>query len=296
MNIIYVDDLNKVYLNNKSNACIGNFDCFHLGHQKLIDKLNELYEERTLITFTPHPIKALIDKNYNTLLTDNDKINLLNNKIDNLVFINFSEEISKMSYVDFIKFLHINNIESIICGNDFHFGYKAQGSVDNLKNEFKTFIVEDFKIDNILCKTQNIKNYLTNGNIELANKLLGYNYKIKGIITKGNQKGREIGFPTANISNCNYFIPKCGVYATKTIVGGKTYLSMTNIGHNPTFNLKNEITVETNILDFNEIIYDKEIEIEFYFYIRDEVKFSSKEELIKELQKNQDFVRKNLQL
>ncbi len=295
MNIIYVDDLSKVYLNKKSNACIGNFDCLHLGHQKLIDKLNELYEERTLITFTPHPIKALIDKDYNTLLTDKDKINLLNNKIDNLVFIYFNEEISKISYVDFMKFLHINNIIGIVCGNDFHFGYKAQGSKDDLKDNFNTYIVDDFKIDNILCKTQNIKNYLMNGKIEFANKLLGYNYKLKGIVEKGNQKGRTIGFPTANIS-CDYFIPKCGVYATKTIVNGKTYLSMTNIGHNPTFNLNDNICVETNILDFNENIYDKEIEVEFYLYIRDEVKFSSKEELIKELQKNQDFVRKNLQL
>lgn len=296
MNIIYVDDINKVYLNNESNACIGNFDALHLGHQKLINKLNELSLDKTLITFTPHPIKALIDKNYNTLITDEDKIKLLNSRVDNLIFIKFDENTSKISALEFINFLHINNIKGIVCGNDFHFGYKAQGGILDLKVNFNTYIVDDFKVDNVLCKTQTIKNYLSNGNIEFANKLLGYNYSIKGIVKLGNQQGRLIGFPTANISNCNYFIPKCGVYATKTKVDGNTYLSMTNIGHNPTFNLKDNITIETNILDFNQNIYDKEIEVEFYLYIREETKFSSKEELIFELEKNQEFVKNNLHL
>lgn len=151
------------------------------------------------------------------------------------------------------------------------------------------------KINDVIVKTQKIRSLIIDGFIEDANKLLGHTYSIKGIVNYGHQLGRTIGFPTANLHEGDNLLPAMGVYATKTVIDGKKYLSMTNIGHNPTFNHNDIITIETNIIDFEGDLYGKEIAIFFYKQIRPEKKFSSIDDLKKELKKNQDFVRKNLQ-
>ena len=295
MKIIRINDINKKYITEDLAVCIGNFDGIHLGHQALINKVLNSSLKHGLITFDPHPIKALVDENYKTLMNINDKIEYLSEILDYLIIISFDLSFSQKTPFEFIKFLELNQIKEIVCGYDFHFGAKASGDVYLLKKYFNLSVVMPVKINDVIVKTQKIRSLIIDGFIEDANKLLGHTYSIKGIVNYGHQLGRTIGFPTANLHDGDNLLPAMGVYATKTVIDGKKYLSMTNIGHNPTFNHNDIITIETNIIDFEGDLYGKEIAIFFYKQIRPEKKFSSIDDLKKELKKNQDFVRKNLQ-
>ena len=295
MKIIKVNDINKKYVFENISVCIGNFDGIHLGHQALINEVLKNPLKHGLITFEPHPIKILVDNNYKTLMSLDDKIAYLESSLDYLIVIEFNQKFSQIAPLEFIKFLEINQIKEVVCGYDFHFGFKASGDILMLKKYFTVKSIDPVYVDSEIVKTQKIRTYLIDGNIEEANKLLGRTYSLTGTVKHGHQLGRTIGFPTANLHEDNLLIPANGVYATKTLIDGKLYLSMTNIGHNPTFNHNDNIVIETNVIDYNDNLYDKKIIVYFYKLIRFERKFSSANELKDELKKNQDFVRKNLQ-
>ena len=182
----------------------------------------------------------------------------------------------------------------IFCGPDFHFGYKAQGNVDVLKQSFNNVIVLNYvnDYDGTKISSSIIKEYISRGEIKNANRFLGYEYYIKGIVVKGKRNGKKIGFPTINLKlDTNYVIPKNGVYITKTKIGNKLYPSMTNVGTHPTIDELNEAIIETHILDFDETLYGEEVEIKFLDYIRNEIKFNSIDELKEELSRNREIVR-----
>lgn len=296
MKTVIIDDITKKYFDEEIASCIGNFDGIHLGHQALINEVIKSHLKHAMITFEPHPIKALIDSNYKTIMNLEAKEEYLKDTLDYLIIIKFSKDFSLITPNEFINFLKLNGIKEIICGSDFHFGFKASGNVDMLKQYFKTKVVSSVYVNNILVKTQAIRSFLIDGRIEDANKLLGRTYSFKGKVMHGKHLGRTIGFPTANLAESDVLLPTPGVYATKTLIDDKLYLSMTNIGHNPTFNHNDEIVIETNIIDFNGDLYGKEIIVYFYKLIRLEQKFASVEALKTELAKNQDFVKKNLQI
>ena len=177
-------------------------------------------------------------------------------------------------------------------GKDYRFSKNREGNTDFIKSYMKEkglscTIVDKLSYNNIEISSTKIIEYIKSGKIELANDLLGYNFSIKGKVTQGFQRGRNLGYPTANLEiSFNYVIVKEGVYFTKTIVDGKEYFSFSSVGHNPTFDNKKS-TIESHIFDFHEDIYRKDIELCFLKRLRDNIKFNSVEELIEQLKKDE---------
>lgn len=286
MKVIEIKDLNKSYFDCEISLAIGNFDGLHLGHLSIIDSLKKFNTKTAILTFDPHPKAYFNNKDYKYLTSLEDKIKLLDNKIDYFIIMPFNDSVRNLNKMKFISILINNNVRNIICGLDFKFGRNQEGDIDYLGKYFNLEIQEDIISDDTRISSSKIKEYLLNGDILKVNRSLDRPYMIKGIVEKGKELGREIGFPTANFSNSKYVLPKNGVYATLTLIDGVLYRSITNIGINPTVSIDNDIKVETYILDFDEDLYNKEITLLFYNRIRDEHKFSSLEELKLQLEKD----------
>ena len=289
MKIIEFNHPNDVLNKEEVAICIGAFDGIHLGHQQLINKLQETKLKRALLTFNPTP-KAYFSDDYSYLTPIDKKISLLENLVDYVFIINFNDDFKNMSKQDFITFLKNNATLEVICGHDFTFAKNKEGKAEDLRC-FNLTVMNPYLIDGKRVATTAIKDFLTNGNILEANKFLGRNYSIKSEVIHGSNLGHTIGFPTANMTSNSYFIPLSGVYVTKTLYKGHLYMSMTNIGKNPTMNAQDEIRIETYLLNFEGNLYDEEIEVFFVDRIRDEKKFSSVSILVEELTANANYVR-----
>lgn len=285
-----IKNLEALKLNIKYSMVIGNFDGVHRGHQKLIEAAKNESKIVAVMTFEPHPMNFIKGNLNNYLLTPYEiKKEILNKMGVDIIFkVEFDNFIMHKDKNEFIKFLRAFDFDSIVCGYDFTFGYMGLGNSLDLKNNFRTIVVDKLDIFNLKVSSSNIRKYLSDGDILHANEMLGRAYMIKGIITHGNMLGRTIGFRTANVFYNDFLLPKNGVYYTKLKLEGKEYYGMSNIGYNPTFNSQKERRLEIHIFNFNEDIYDKILEVYFVCHVRDEKKFNSKEELIKELNKNKE--------
>lgn len=279
-------------------ACIGYFDGFHLGHMALIEQVKKQAKQdgakTAMISFHPDPwtiVKQSVNITHLTTLAD--RIELAKQAgIDYWIIIQFTKELSMLSPKDFVDTMLCKlPLTSLVAGFDFRFGYKGAGDVTFLKNNyqcFKTVVIDKVSDDLNKISTTRISVAISNGEISKANQLLGRAYSIKGIVIHGNKRGREIGFPTANVDfSMEYLPPKQGVYVGAVLLKGNHYPSMINVGHNPTFNAKNNLSIEAYILDFNQDIYGQEIEVIFYKRIRDELKFESIQQLIDQM--NEDY-------
>lgn len=285
-------------------ACIGYFDGLHLGHKKLVDKTLELASknnlESALITFSPDPWEVIKkEKKLHHITSMKQRINRAASLgIKNIIILNFTPEMASLSPDEFVtKILKPLNINTLICGFDFHFGYKGQGDIQYLQkqDEMKIEVIECVLMDNEKISSSRIEQLLLNGSVNKANRLLGYHYQVEGTIIHGHKQGRTIGFPTANIAlDEDFIIPSPGVYAGYIKVYNKWYKAMINIGHNPTFNLSIPISIEAYILDFNLEIYGKRVVLEFDHFIRSEKKFNNKSNLALQLEQDVFHVRKNL--
>lgn len=274
---------------------IGTFDGVHLGHRKIIERINQLAKERNgqsvIITFHPHP-RFVINPDYTTLKllsTVDEKIKLLEDcGVDVAVIIPFSREFSEQSPEDYIenflvKYFHPS---CIVIGYDHKFGRDRKGDfhlLEQLKKKYNFDLEEISKqaLDDITISSTKIRNALHDGEITKANELLGYAYTLSGLVIKGLQNGRKLGYPTANLQliEPTKLTPKTGIYAVYVYVDGIKKRGMLSIGYNPTFGGKH-ISVEVNILDFDKDIYGQMITLEFVKYIRSEKKFNSIEDLI----------------
>lgn len=278
---------------------IGNFDGLHLGHKKLIRLTKEIALEKgfnsIVFSFNPHPLQVL-KKNEEFLYIlsqEEKKRELLKEGID--IFLNypFNFDFAKVSPEEFVDILCDKlRCKVLIVGEDYCFGENRVGNVNTLISIGKKKGIEVIKISNISIdgeriSSSTIRKCLINKKIKKVNLLLNRPYSIIGTVVEGNKLGRTIDFPTANIipRKDKLLLPDA-VYITKTRYNGNIYNSITNIGKNPTINVDNERTIETHILNFEENIYGKEIEVLFYDWVRDVKKFSGIDELKEQITKD----------
>ena len=287
----------------KRTVVMGNFDGLHKGHRKLI-RLGRIIadkngEELAVFTFYPQ-IRELTTPGFRYLLTDEQKHEGLRRlDVDVVESVPFCEEIASLPPETFVKDILKGrlNANHVVVGFNNSFGYKGKGTPDLLeelgeKYGFKVTVMEPCLRDTTVISSTAIRKYLCEGDVEKAHEFLGYPYGIEGKVQYGNQIGRTIGFPTANIElNPKILLPKNGVYAVKTYVDGKEYIGILNIGRRPTVKKGTALTAEVNIFDFDQDIYGKEIRSEFYYFLRDEVKFDSLEELKAQLEYDENRTR-----
>lgn len=283
-------------------VCLGNFDGIHVGHQKIISKLKEAAKSRGLtsvmLTFKFHPENYLNNANIVKLITSEEiKFELLSDLgIDLLYLHEFDDKTKNLAPEEFVINILVKklNAKVLVAGFNYRFGKDRAGDVDlliKLGNEFgiEVIIIPPVMFDNKIVSSTVIREYLKKGEIEKVNKLLDRKYAIYGRIVEGKKRGRELGFPTANIvpiPEIKY--PEKGVYATKTYFDDKYDISVTNIGINPTLG-GNSVVIETHIIDHLVELYNKYIKIEFYQKIRDEKSFKNIVGLRKQIHKDIEY-------
>jgi len=267
----------------------GTFDGVHFGHQKILQRIYEITQreggESVLLTYWPHP-RLVVRPEQDLLLLSSleEKIELLKERnIDHLVIIPFTKDFSELSSESFIKDILVEKIgtKKLVIGYDHKFGKNRSGSFEELKIDgpkygFEVEEIPKQMIDNKAVSSTKIRNALTAGSINIANDYLSRPFSIHGKVIEGDQIGRTINFPTANIEVLfkHKLIPTEGIYAVKVLIRGDWYKGMLNIGYRPTFG-GTQKRVEVNIFDFDEDIYDIEIVVEFYQKIRSEIKFQN---------------------
>lgn len=273
---------------------MGNFDGLHLGHQQLIDRVISYRDTKhAVLTFNPHPSSVLRKQPFRTLTQKEDKIELFSRfALDYAFIVNFDDSFSELSVKGFIDFLRAIKVERIIVGRDARFGFRGEGTIADLKKYFYVDVLDDLIFNHTRVSTTYIKDYLMQGDLDAAKRLLNRNYSIKGIVVHGNRIGHKLGFPTANIDYDNYFLPKNGVYYVRILYQNVWHTAMANIGNNPTLNFTSEKRLEVYILDFKKTIYGEVLDILFMQYIRPEMKMKNKRQLIKQLKLDEKMVRK----
>jgi riboflavin kinase/FMN adenylyltransferase len=300
--IVYTDS--SEFINEKDRGCaitIGSFDGLHVGHFKIIDELlkaaKSVNGKSVLLTFEPHPRQVLSkDLDLKILTTLEEKKFILEKAgLDILIVQKFTREFSQMTSDEFIQKILVDDIGAshIVVGHDHKFGRDRLGDAEKLKElgrkyNFEVTSVDAENIDGIVISSTKIRNALFDGEIEKANLFLGRHYSFGGIVVKGAQRGRTLGFPTANIKlfNPRKAVPKRGVYAVQCRCRNQRLKGVMNIGVRPTFENRTELVIEVHMFNFNEDIYGEEMSVEFIKRIRDEKKFGSREELIHQIEKD----------
>jgi len=284
----------KIKQNQPLTVAIGNFDGLHLGHQRLIERVKSYDDTKhAILTFDPHPMTILRKSPFYILTKTEDKIDILNTLgLDYFYLITFNQELQSLTVPQFIDFLKKISVKRLILGRDFRFGTKGSGSIEDLKQHFLVETVEDILYNQTRISSTYIKDLLDQGLPGEVRKLLTRHYQINGKVVHGNHIGKSLGFPTANIDYDHYYLPKNGVYYVKVGLNGTWYDAMANIGNNPTLNYSSKKRLEIYILDFNQNIYNHDVRVKFYHYIREEMKFESKKALINQLKNDEEVIRK----
>ena len=267
-------------------AAIGFFDGVHLAHQTLLETVvdygNRHQLKKAVISFDVHPKTVLFDIEYQYITPINHKIEKFKNfDIDIIYIIEFTKDIASMAPNVFIQ-KYLSPLNTLICGFDFRFGARASGTPELLKATpyFKTIIISEQTHDGYKIGSTHIRDLIQSGHVDQVHATLGTFYSIRGTVVQGQQKGRLLGYPTANIDTTDYLIPKQGVYASLTKVKNQWYESVSSVGYNPTLNCKAALSVESHIFNFDQMIYGEVIETMFIKRLRDELKFDTIESLI----------------
>ncbi len=292
-----IHSISRFVCSDKTIVTIGTFDGVHIGHQKILKNLIKTAKKENkksvLLTFFPHP-RMVLQKETNLFLlnTIEEKSHLLKKMgLDYLIIHPFNKEFSRLTAIDFVRNFLVNklNTSKLIIGYDHHFGKNREGNIDQLKEYslLYDFLVEEIPsqdVDDVSVSSTKIRNALLNGNLETANKFLGYNYMLSGKVINGENFGNTIGFPTANLSvkEAYKLIPKTGVYVIKTLIDGLLLFGMMNIGFRPTLGGNNQ-TIEVHLFKFKNNIYGKKITVELLYFLRDEKKFDTVEDLSHQL-------------
>ena len=290
----------------KSIILIGNFDGVHLGHQKLF-KLAKLYKKKYnlkigVVNFDPMP-KMFFNKSLKNFRLSNisQKIDLLNNMgVDFIITKKFDKNFSKTKSTNFIKKILSQklNVRFIFVSNNFRFGNKRRGDVDLLiKNEQnynnKVIKPKPLFVNKKIVSSSLIRNLLEKGYLKKANKLLSRNWSIVGMVQKGRQIGKKMGFPTCNININDYVLANPGVYAVRVLKknNSKYLKGIANLGYRPTFNQK-KILLEVHLFNFSGNLYNKYLSVEFLKFIRKEKKFKNINQLKTQIKTDLDIAKK----
>ena len=286
-------NLNKKHQNGV--IAIGNFDGLHLGHQKVINEAKKKARKKNLpfgiMTFEPVPVMFFNSniKNHRINSLKQKKLQLKKFKLDFLIIIKFNKNFSTLSAEKFIKKIIYEKTKCryLYVSRNFKFGYKRQGNIKTLRKfeklfDYKRVVTTSYKKKKRIISSTKIRQNISAGKIEKANKLLGRNWSIEGKVIKGQKRGRQIGFPTCNLKLRNYIIPKLGVYAVRVSNKNFNKNGIANIGYRPTFNGQS-LLLETNIFGFKKNLYNKVINISFKKFIRPEKKFRDIENLKKQI-------------
>jgi len=274
---------------------LGNFDGIHLGHQALIGgtvaEAKRLGIPSVVLTFEPHPLKVLApDRAPKMLLTHKEKMQLLQDLgVDVVVVQHFNLAFAKLSAEDFVRGLLVGRLrpKKVWVGRDLRFGQGRSGSVDDLGRwgadmGFQVSVVEPILVDGVRVSSSHIRQLIGNGSVDQVRALLGRYHFISGRVTTGHRRGRDLGFPTANIATHTEMLPLDGIYATLFHLGERNLVSVSSVGLNPTFG-EGPRSVESFILNFTDDIYGEAVRLSFVMRIREEKKFASVEDLITQI-------------
>lgn len=302
--LVSADDKDIINLEKRPYIALGNFDGIHIGHRELINEACSLAKDNKgssmIYTFKEHPLKLINKDCAPPLLMDNERrIEVFESLgIDTVKFKEFDEDLMKMDPEEFIKNLSYRYKPlGIVAGFNFRFGYKNSGDINLIKKlqnkyKYKSYVINAVKIGDNIVSSSLIRNFIKDGNLNLANKFLGSNFSIYGKVIHGKEIGRELNFPTVNLDSSDYIIPGSGVYYTNVLYKSVLYKGITNVGFNPTISESNPISVETHILDFDKDVYDDYIRIFFVKKTRDEIRFNSLQQLKNQLIWDKEAARK----
>ena len=280
---------------------LGNFDGIHLGHQALIggavSEAKKLAIPSVVLTFEPHPLKVLApERAPQMLLAHKDKIHLLQALgVDVVVIQSFDLSFARLSADEFVRSILVNRLHAkkVWVGRDLRFGQGRKGSVADLERwgselGFSVATVDAILVNGERVSSSRIRQLVTDGHVDAVKPMLGRYHFVSGRVVAGHRRGRELGFPTANISTRTEVLPLDGIYATLFHVGARRLLSVSSVGVNPTFG-DGPRTVESYILNFTADIYGEPVQLSFVRRIRSEMKFASVEALVTQIR--QDVLR-----
>ena len=278
---------------------IGVFDGVHKGHQQILNRAKELAggEKIIALTFDPHPTTVFAPERAPSLLTTlADRVELLKiHNADQVAVIKFTKEFAAVSPQDFVKNVLVDQLEAtkVVVGKDFTYGYKAAGNIETLRQSGKELGFEVIALDlvdegNHKISSTQIRTYLVEGKVEVARELLSRPHRLDGVVVHGEKRGREIGYPTANLGDLEgQTIPADGVYAGWLTVGIDRWPAAISIGTNPTFEGVRARQVEAYALDQVGLdLYDKKATIEFGWRLRDTLKFDGLDPLLEQMAKD----------
>lgn len=298
----YIRNTTEFYIEEPTVLSLGKFDGIHRGHELLMERLSAKKEEglsAVIFTFDIPPKKHVDRVESKVLTTNEEKMHVFETmEIDYLVECPFTKEIMCMEPEDFIeKMVRQLHARSIVVGEDFHFGHHRRGDYQLLQKYsaalgYEVVVVKKIKEDARDISSTFVREEISAGNVEKANRLLGYRYFVTSVVAHGNKIGRTIGIPTINqIPSEEKLLPPNGVYVTEVFIDDKKYRGITNVGCKPTIAGTNPIGVETHLLDFKEDVYDKVVTVEFLTRVREERKFTSIDALKEQMQNDIAFGR-----
>ena len=283
-------------------ACIGYFDGMHRGHQELIRRTVAMTKkmscESAMITFDPDPWVTVRDlEDVKHITTMRQRMNMaVEMGIGNIVILKFSKQMSLLEPEEFVaRILGKLNLQGMVCGFDFHYGHMGRGDCYSLslQAEFPVEVVDPVTDEKGKISSTRISECIEQARFAEASAMLGRTYEIEGTVIHGRHRGSSLGFPTANIKYAaEYLLPRSGVYAAYVLVDKKKYRAMVNLGHNPTMNYQDRLSLEAHLIGFTGNLYGKHIALQFVKYMRPEKKFRNTTNLILQLEQDLRDIRR----
>ena len=291
----YITGIENYHGTKKTAVTIGKFDGLHRGHQKLVDRIRGYASDEC------DSVLCAFDMHRDAIMTNRERREHLEGKIDWLINCPFNEQLRNMEAEDFIRDILFGKLNAahVVVGNDFVFGHEKRGSVSMLEKYASEYgytvdVVEKERYQDMIISSTYIRDALAQGDVQLAERLLGYSYELTGPVRHGKQLGRTLGFPTMNIEpEAQKILPRYGVYACRIKIDGKWYNGVGNAGVKPTVTDERRRLFEVYVYGYEGDAYGKEVTAQFCGFERPEVKFGSvdelKEQVMKDMQYGIDF-------